>query len=60
MVFEKRNFDTTRNLGINYIPCYQIVLMFDNALAMSSGGLITQNFKLSTNEYRKHRTSGQQ
>ena len=30
MVFETLNFDTARNLGINYIPCCKIVLMFYN------------------------------
>lgn len=27
---EAQNFDTARNLGINYIPCCKIVLMFYN------------------------------
>ena len=39
MVFEALSFDTTRNLGINYIPCCKIVLMFYNGIR-----LCTRNF----------------
>ena len=31
MAIQVQNFEVARNLGINYIPCCKIVLMFGNA-----------------------------
>jgi hypothetical protein len=50
---EAQNFDTTRNLGINYIPCCAIVLMLPTEKYKNSSGLNarTNRMKTELNKY---------